>query len=43
MPHFTVTFPPVSLVIPAYNEARWLPQTLDAVLSSGFPAEVLRG
>lgn len=41
MPHFTVTFPPVSLVIPAYNEARWLPQTLDAVLSSGFPAEVL--
>ncbi len=36
-----LVLPPVSIVIPAYNEARWLPGTLDAILASGFPAEVI--
>jgi len=33
--------PPISIIIPAYNEARWLPGTLDALLASKFPAEVI--
>ncbi len=38
---FALTLPPISIVIPAYNEARWLPETLTAILDSRFPCQVV--
>lgn len=33
--------PPISVVVPAYNEAQWLPATLDQLLATGLPDEVI--
>ncbi len=40
-PTLNLTLPSISLIIPAYNEARWLPDTLEAVLATGLPSEVI--
>ncbi len=36
-----VNIPPVSVIIPAYNEEKWIGTTVSSVLESGFPCEVI--
>mgnify|MGYP001025654685 CR=1 FL=1 len=36
-----IDLPPVSVIIPAYNEERWIETTVSSVLESGFPCEVI--
>jgi glycosyltransferase involved in cell wall biosynthesis len=36
-----IELPPVSVIIPAYNEERWIGTTVSSVLDSGFPCEVV--
>jgi len=36
-----VNIPPVSVIIPAYNEEKWIGTTASSVLESGFPCEVI--
>ncbi|MCS7178729.1 MAG: glycosyltransferase family 2 protein [Anaerolineae bacterium] len=38
---FLIHLPVVSVVIPAYNEERFIGQTLTSILESGFPCEVV--
>lgn len=38
---FLIHLPVVSVVIPAYNEERFIGQTLASILESGFPCEVV--
>ena len=33
--------PPVSVIIPAYNEEKWVGTTVSSVLESGFPCELI--
>jgi glycosyltransferase involved in cell wall biosynthesis len=36
-----VNIPPVSVIIPAYNEEKWIGTTVSSILESGFPCEVI--
>ncbi|MCK4489851.1 MAG: glycosyltransferase family 2 protein [Anaerolineales bacterium] len=36
-----INIPPVSVIIPAYNEEKWIGTTLSSILESGFPCEVI--
>lgn len=36
-----IDLPPVSVIIPAYNEEKWIEMTISSVLASGFPCEVI--
>ncbi|MCK4793787.1 MAG: glycosyltransferase family 2 protein [Desulfobacteraceae bacterium] len=36
-----IDLPPVSVIIPAYNEEMWIETTISSVLGSGFPCEVI--
>jgi glycosyltransferase involved in cell wall biosynthesis len=36
-----VNIPPVSVIIPAYNEEKWVGTTVSSILESGFPCEVI--
>lgn len=36
-----IKLPPISVVIAAYNEQAWLEVTVESILSSGFPCEVV--
>lgn len=36
-----LNIPPVSVIIPAYNEEKWIEMTVSSVLESGFPCEVI--
>jgi len=32
-----IDLPPVSVIVPAYNEERWIEATISTILESGFP------
>lgn len=36
-----LNLPPVSVIIPAYNEEKWIETTISSILESGFPCEVI--
>jgi glycosyltransferase involved in cell wall biosynthesis len=36
-----IDLPPVSVIIPAYNEEKWIETTLSSILESNFPCEVI--
>ena len=36
-----IALPPVSVIVPAYNEEKWIRTTVTSVLESGFPCEVI--
>ena len=36
-----INLPPISVIIPAYNEEKWIATTISSILESGFPCEVL--
>ncbi len=36
-----IDLPPVSVIIPAYNEEKWIETTISSVLESRFPCEVI--
>jgi len=36
-----ISLPRVSVIIPAYNEQKWLKKTVSSVLKSGFPSELI--
>lgn len=36
-----VNIPPVSVIVPAYNEEKWIGTTVSSILESGFPCEVI--
>jgi len=36
-----IDLPPVSVIIPAYNEEKWIEKTISSILESGFPCEVV--
>ena len=36
-----VELPPISIIIPAYNEEKWISTTVSSILKSGFPCEVI--
>ena len=36
-----LNIPPVSVIIPAYNEEKWIGTTISSILESGFPCEVI--
>lgn len=38
---FEINLPPVSVITPAYNEQVWIKKTLNSILESGFPCEVI--
>ena len=36
-----LSLPPVSVIVPAYNEEAWIETTLSSLLTSGFPCEII--
>ena len=36
-----VNIPSVTVIIPAYNEEKWIGATVSSILESGFPCEVI--
>jgi len=36
-----IDLPPVSVIVPTYNEEKWIEMTISSVLESGFPCEVI--
>lgn len=38
---FEINLPSASVIIPAYNEEKWIKTTVESVLKSGFPCELI--
>jgi len=41
MSKLEINLPPISVIIPAYNEQKWIKKTVTSVLESGFPCELI--
>lgn len=41
MTKIELELPPVSVIIPAYNEQKWIKNTIESVLKSGFPCKLI--